>query len=164
MKIMTAAILCLVLAMTPVLADDTAPPAFRVALDISARDDDARERVGMYLRNELRSLGDVEVSSADPDFKLFVVLTEMSTDRGTRMAYVLAISVARFFPDGYFGTILRNDLANADEVSRLLEAVPVYERQFVSLAGPSEANLIETVTASIRNLDKHLLEPERQGE
>lgn len=163
MRAMTV-VLCLVLATMPVLADDTASPAFRVALDIRARDEDARERVAMYIGNELRGLGDVEVSGENPDFKLFVVLTEMNTDRGTRMAYVLTMSVARFFPDGYFETILRNDLANADEVSRLLEAVPVYERQFVSLAGPSEANLIETVTASIRNLDKHLFEPERQGE
>lgn len=164
LKTVSIAILCLFLTNSPVLADDAAPPAFRVALDVSARDDEARERVSMYLQNELRDIGDVEVSSNNPDFKLFVVLTEMRSERGTLMAYVLAISVTRFFPDGYFGTILSEKLVNADEVSQRLEEVPVYERQFVSLAGPLEANLIETVTASIRNLNTHVLEPERQGD
>jgi len=164
MKAISGTILCLVLAAASVLADDTPPPAFRVALDVSVRGDDARERVSMYLRNELRGLGDVEVTSDNPDFKLFVVLTEMRSGRDNLMAYVLAISVTRFFPDGYFDTIFRGDLANIDEISRLLEAVPVYERQFVSLAGPTEANLIETVTNSIANFNTHVLDPERQGD
>lgn len=78
-----------------------------------------------------------------------------------RTAIVLGISVTSFFPDGHFDTILREDLANAKEVSSLLEAVPVYEHQFLSLAGPSEANLIETVTSSIAQLNTHVLEPKR---
>ena len=143
-----------------VFAEDTPEPAFRVALEVSLRDEDLKERVSKYLRNELRALGDVEVSAENPDYKLYVMLTEMHAGGG-RIAYVLGISVTSFFPDGYFDTILRQDLSNADEVSRLLEAVPVYEHQFLSLAGPSEDNLIETVTSSIANLNTHVLEPKR---
>jgi hypothetical protein len=80
---------------------------------------------------------------------------------GGRIAYVLTISATSFFPDGYFDTILRTDLANTDEVLQRLQEVPVYEHQFVSLAGPTEAHLIETVTSSIINLNTYLLEPRR---
>jgi hypothetical protein len=163
MKTLSITVLGLMLAVTPALANDTPPPTFQVALDVRARDEDTRERVTTYLQNELRGLGDVEVAADNPDFKLFVVLTEMRTDRGTLMAHVLAISVTRFFPDGYFGTILSDKLTNAAVVSQRLEEVPVFERQFVSLSGPSEADLIETVTSSIRNLNTHVLEPDRQG-
>lgn len=160
MKIAVTVVLWLFLPLAPILADDASDPGLRVALEVTSRNDDARERVTKYLRNELRSLGDVAVTAEDPDYKLYVVLTEMRAGGG-RIAYVLTISVTSFFPDGYFDTILRNDLRNADEVLQRLEEVPVYERQFVSLAGPTEAHLIETVTSSIANLNTHLLEPRR---
>jgi hypothetical protein len=157
---MRPALLWLTLAFSPTIADDTPPPGFRVALEVTTRDDDARERVTKYLRNELRGLGDVAVTAEDPDYKLYVVLTEMRAGGG-RIAYVLTISATSFFPDGYFDTILRTDLANTDEVLQRLQEVPVYEHQFVSLAGPTEAHLIETVTSSIINLNTYLLEPRR---
>ena len=161
MTVRTAIALVFFLATTSVFAqDDPPPPAFRVALEVSLRDEDLKERVSKYLRNELRALGDVEVSAENPDYKLYVMLTEMRAGGG-RVAYVLGISVTSFFPDGYFDTILRKDLSNAREVSSLLEAVPVYEHQFLSLAGPSEANLIETVTSSIAQLNTHVLQPKR---
>lgn len=157
---MRAVLLWLTLAVSPTLADATPPPSFRVALEVTTRDDDAREQVTKYLRNELRDIGDVAVTADDPDYKLFVVLTEMRAG-GERIAYVLTISAASFFPDGYFETILRNDLANTDEVLQRLNEVPVYEHQFVSLAGPTEAHLIETVTSSIAKVNTYLLEPTR---
>jgi len=148
----------------PALAQEAPPPAFRVALEVTVRDDDARERVTMYVRNELRALGDVEVTPENPDYRLYVMLTEMRSSSGGVVAYVLTIAVTSFFPDGYFATILNNDLLNSDEVIARLEEVPVYEHQFVSLAGPTEANLIETVTSSIANLDKYYLAPKRTSE
>lgn len=51
----------------------------------------------------------------------------------------------------------------ADEVSQKLEAVTVYRNQFLSVSGPSEADLIETVTNSIAKLNIHILEPERKS-
>lgn len=161
MKIAVAVVLWLFLPFSPALADELPNPEFRVALEVTTRNDDARERVTKYLRNELRSLGDVVVAGEDPDYKLYVVLTEMRAGGG-RVAYVLTISATSFFPDGYFDTILRSDLRNADDVLQRLEEVPVYEHQFVSLAGPTEAHLIETVTSSIANLNTHLLEPRRK--
>ncbi len=157
------AILVLILAALPAVADETEAPAFRIAIEVTERDEDLKERLSKYLRNELRAIGDVEVSAENPDYRLYVMLTEMRAGGG-RIAYVLGISVTSFFPDGYFDTILRTDLTNAREVSTKLEAVPVYEHQFMSLAGPSEAHLIETVTSSIANFNKYVLEPKRSSD
>lgn len=77
------------------------------------------------------------------------------------MAYVLGISITSFFPDGCLDSILNNNLTNADEVAQKLEAVTVYRNQFLSVSGPFEANLIETVTNSVAKLNAHILEPER---
>lgn len=158
----TAAVaMCCQLLLTGIaLAQEASAPRFQIAFDVSTQDDEARERIEMYLRNELRALGDVEIAAENPDYKLYVVLTEMRAGGG-RVAYVLTISVASFFPDGYFETILNPALINTDEVVARLEEVPVYERQFVSLAGPKEAHLIQTVTSSIANVNKWILEPKR---
>ena len=117
----------------------------------------------MYLRNELRDLGDVEVTSENPDFKVYSTITEVRTSTGGRIAYVLGTSITSFFPDGYFDSILSENLINADEVSQKLEAVTVYRNQFLSVSGPSEADLIETVTNSVAKLNVHILEPERKS-
>lgn len=162
MKIGKAAFLLVVLIVCPALADEAPEsPAFRIAIEVSVRDEDLNARVSKYLRNELRAIADVELASEDPDYRLYVMLTEMRSSGGGLLAYVLGISVTSFFPDGYFDTVLRGDLKNADEVTQKLEAVPVYEHQFMSLAGPTEANLIETVSSAIANFDKHILEHKR---
>lgn len=160
MKALMTAALWLMLTASSAAVETTAPE-FRVALQVSSQDEEAAQRVAQYLQNELRALDDVEVADDDPHFKLYVVLTEMRAGGG-RIAYVLTISATSFFPDGYFESILRTDLTNADEVLQRLGEVPVYEHQFVSLAGPKEAHLIETVTSSIANLNKYLLEPRRK--
>ena len=161
-KSVTVTLASLVLLLSGAFAEDTPPPETRVAIEVSTRDEDAGKRVAKYIGNELRSLGDVAVVTENPDYKLFVVLTEMRAGGG-RIAYVLTITATSFFPEGYFDTILRNDLKNAVEVAQRLDEVPVYERQFVSLAGPEEAHLIQTVTSSIANFNRYLLEPGRQG-
>lgn len=160
-KVIAATVLSQALALSPALAEDASAPEIRVAIEVSTRVEDAAARVTKYMQNELRALGDVVVTSEDPDYRLYVVLTEMRAGGG-RIAYVLTMSVTSFFPDGYFDTILRNDLRNAEEVLQRLEEVPVYEHQFVSLAGPKEAHLIGTATTLVANLNKHLLEPRRK--
>jgi len=115
----------------------------------------------MYLRNELRGLGDVEITSENPDFKVYSMITEVRTSTGGRIAYVLGTTITSFFPDGYFDSILSEKLRNVDEVSQKLEALTVYRNQFLSVSGPSEAHLIETVTNSVAKLNVHILEPER---
>ncbi len=139
------------------------PPAFRIAYDVSVPDRDTSERISTYLRNELRSLGDVEVTDENPDYKLYVMVMEMNSERGTRLAYVLGISVTSYFPDNYFDLVLDDRLRNVGEVARRLEEVPVYEQQLMSLAGPEEADLIETVSNSIAQLNRHVLDPKRQA-
>jgi len=161
-KAMTAAAIWLLLAGLPALAEDTPAPQTRVAIEVSTRVEGAAERVTKYMRNELVALGDVVVTDEDPDYKLYVVLTEMRAGGG-RIAYVLTMSVTSYFPDGYFDTILRKDLRNAVEVQRRLEEVPVYEHQFVSLAGPKEAHLIQTATSLVSNMNQYMLEPRRKG-
>ena len=168
MKNTIVALILLALAAFPAFAQDevaTEPTAaaFRIAYEVNIADEDAKERIGMYLRNELRNLGDVEVTDENPDYKLFVMTMEMNSERGNRMAYILGISVASFFPDGYFNTVLDDRLSNVGEVARSLEAVPVYEQQLMSLAGPEEAHLIQTVSSSIAQLNRHVLEPKRQA-
>lgn len=150
------------LVIAPAFADDTPAPVFRIAIEVTVPDDDLRDRIAMYLRNELRRLGDVEVTSENPDYKLYAMVMEMRTSAGGRMAYVLGISITSFFPDGYFDSILNENLTNADEVAQKLEEVTVYRNQFLSVSGPSEANLIETVTNSVAKLNAHILEPERR--
>ena len=90
------------------------------------------------------------------------VADDTPTSAGGRMAYVLGISITSFFPDGYFDSILNDNLTNADEVAQKLEEITVYRNQFLSVSGPSEANLIETVTNSVAKLNAHILEPERR--
>lgn len=145
-------------------ADEKQSPRFRIAVEVSVSDEDLRERVAMYIRNELRRLGDVEVTPDDPDFKIYAMVMEMKTSANERIAYILGLSIASFFPDGYFDSILREDLMNSGEVAQKLESLTVYENQFLSLAGPTEANLIEVVTNSISKLDAHILSPERPAE
>ncbi|MCH9694537.1 MAG: hypothetical protein K0U72_08515 [Gammaproteobacteria bacterium] len=144
-----------------VAANDATPPAFKVAIEVTVSDQELRDRVSMYLRNELRSLGDVEVTSDNPDYKLYTMVTEVRSKTGGRIAYVLGTSIVSFFPDGYFDSVLSARLRNADEVARRLEEVTVYRNQFLSVSGPSEAHLIETVTNSVAKLNAHVLEPER---
>ena len=158
------AILLVTFVVAPTYADDTAPPAFRIAIEVTVPDDDLRKRITMYLRNELRGLGDVEVTSDNPGYKLYAMVTEVRTNPGGRLAYVLGISVVSFFPDGYFDSILSDKPVNADEVSQKLEEVTVYRNQFLSVSGPSEANLIETVVNSVAKLNAHMLEPERNSD
>ncbi|MDJ0748282.1 MAG: hypothetical protein QNJ11_02300 [Woeseiaceae bacterium] len=162
MKRSIVALALMFLAAISAFAQEETEPAFRIAYDVNVPDEDARERIGMYLRNELRSLGDVEITDENPDYKLFVMVMEMNSERGNRMAYILGISVASFFPDGYFNTVLDDRINNVGEVARRLEEVPVYEQQLMSLAGPEEAHLIQTVSNSIAQLNRHVLEPRRQ--
>ena len=118
----------------------------------------------MYIRNELRNLGDVAITDENPDYKLYVMVLEMSSERGTRLAYVLGISVTSFFPDGYFNSVLDDRLRNVEEVAGRLEEVPVYEQQLMSVSGPEEAHLIETVAGSITQLNRYVLEPKRAAQ
>jgi len=163
MKNTIVALTLLIASAIPAFAQEEAGPAFRIAYDVNVPDEEARERIGMYLRNELRNLGDVEVTDENPDYKLFVMVMEMNSERGNRMAYILGISVASFFPDGYFNTVLDDRINNVGEVAQRLEEVPVYEQQLMSLAGPEEAHLITTVANSIAQLNRHVLEPKRQA-
>ncbi|MDJ0910461.1 MAG: hypothetical protein QNI99_14785 [Woeseiaceae bacterium] len=164
MKASVSTVLLAVFLVTPVFAEDPppAPAAFRIAIEVTVPDEDLRDRTAMYLRNELRGLGDVEVTSENPDYKVYAMVTEVRTAAGNRYAYVLGISITTFFPDGYFDSILNPNLLNAEEVSRQLEAVTVYRNQFQSVSGPNEADLIETVVSSIAVFNTHVLEPERQ--
>lgn len=161
MKITAIAISLVLIMSATTVADDSPATAFRVAIEVTVPDEDLRERISMYLRNELRGLGDVEVTSDNPDYKLFTMVTEVRTKTGGRIAYVLGTSIVSFFPDGYFNSILSERLANADEVTQRLEEVTVYRNQFMSVSGPSEANLIQTVTNSVAKVNAHILEPER---
>jgi len=131
---------------------------------VTVADEDLSDRVSMYLRNELRGLGDVEVTAENPDYKLYAMVSEMRTSTGGRIAYILGMSVTSYFPDGYFGSILSEKLKNADVISRKLEAINVYRNQFLSVSGPTEANLIETVSNSVGKLNTHILEPARNSE
>ncbi|MEM7433429.1 MAG: hypothetical protein AAF351_16010 [Pseudomonadota bacterium] len=143
------------------LADETAPAAFRVDVEVTVPDEDLRERVAVYLRSELRGLGDVEVTSENPDFKIYSMVSEVKTSTGDRIAYVLGTSITSFFPDGYFDSVLDNRMSNVDEVARLLEAVTVYRNQFISVSGPNEVDLLETAANSVATFNAHILEPER---
>ena len=162
MKSTIVLLLMMAVAAFPAYAEEETAPAFRIDYSVNIADEDAKERIGMYLRNELRNLGDVEVTDENPDYKLYVMVMEMNSERGNRMAYVLGISVTSFFPDGYFNTVLDDRISNVAEVAARLEEVPVYEQQLMSLAGPEEAHLIETVSNSIAQLNRHVLEPKRQ--
>ncbi len=162
MKKILTAIALLALVTAPAIADEAPPPTLRVAIEVTVSDEDLRDRVSMYLRNELRNLGDVEVTDENPDFKLYAMVTEMRSGTGQRVAYVLGISVVNFFPDGYFDSILDDRLRNADEIARKLEAVTVYRNQFLSVSGPEEAHLIETAVNSIARLNTHIFQPERE--
>ena len=113
-----------VLVAVPVMAEEAAEPAFRIAYEVSIADEDARERVGMYIRNELRNLGDVAVNDENPDYKLYVMVLEMNSERGNRLAYVLGISVTSYFPTGYFNSVLDDRLRNIQEVAARLEEEP----------------------------------------
>lgn len=147
----------------PATAQDDVEHVFRIAYEVSIPDEDAKKRVGMYVRNELRNLGDVAVTDEDPDYKLYVMVLEMKSERGTRLAYVLGISVTSYFPDGYFNTVLDDRLRNIGDVAARLEEVPVYEQQLMSVSGPGEAHLIETVAGAIGKLNRHILQPQRQA-
>lgn len=164
MKTIIVAALLAAFLIAPTFADDTPAPAFRIAVEVTVSNEDLKKRITMYLRNELRGLGDVEVTSENPDFKIYSMVTEVRTGAGGRIAYVLGTSVTSFFPDGYFDSILSENLGNADEISQKLEAVTVYRNQFLSVSGPSEANLIETVANSVAKLNAHVLEPERKSD
>ncbi len=163
MKNTIAALLIMAVAALPAFAEEEAEPAFRIAYDVNAPDEEAKERIGMYLRNELRNLGDVEVTDENPDYKLYAMVMEMNSERGNRMAYILGISVTSFFPDGYFDTVLDDRMSNVREVAQRLEEVPVYEQQLMSIAGPEEAHLIQTVSNSMAQLNRHVLEPRRKA-
>ncbi len=156
--------ICLLAITSAASADEQPAATFRIAIEVTVSDDEVKERVATYFRNELRRLGDVEVTAENPHFRIYAMVSEMRTDRSTRVAYILGTSVTTFFPDGYFDTILRKDLSNAAEVSQRLEEVPVYENQFISTAGPTEANLIETVVNSVARLNAHVLQPRRASD
>ncbi len=86
----------------PVLADERPAATFRIAIEVTVSDDELKGRVAKYFRNELRRLGDVEVTTENPHFKIYALVSQMRTDRSTRIAYILGTSVTSFFPDGYF--------------------------------------------------------------
>lgn len=154
--------LCLALfAAIPLLANDPVEPRFRIAVEVTEVDDDLRERVAGYLATELQALGDVEVTSENPDYKLYAMVMQVRTSDGKRMAYVLGTSVVTFFPDGYFDTILSSKLKNGREVNRRLQDVTVYKNQFMSLAGPSEENLQDIAKNVVKKFDVWILGPER---
>lgn len=145
----------------PASAEEASVPVFRIAIEVTVADEDLRKRVEMYLRNELRGLGDVEVTDASPDFKLFAMVTEIKTGGGGRIAYVLGTTITSFFPDGYVDSIISARLRNIQEVAQKLNALAVYENQFISVAGATEAGLIKTVSNSVANIDTHILQVRR---
>lgn len=148
---------------TQALSEEPQSVAFRVAVEVTIPDEDLRERVAVYLRAELRRLGNVEVTMDNPDFKIYSMVSEVKTNTGERIAYVLGTSIASYFPDGYFDSVLNPNLSNADEVARSLEAVTVYRNQFISVSGPNEVDLLETVTNAVATFNAHILQPEREN-
>ena len=64
---LTVALTLLALAASPASAQEKAGPVFRIDYEVNVPDEAAKERIGMYLRNELRSLGDVEVTLCTAD-------------------------------------------------------------------------------------------------
>lgn len=156
------ATLCLtLLAAAPLMADDAVEPRYRIAVEVTEVDENLRERVAGYLATELQALDDVEVTSENPDYKLYAMVMQVRTSDGKRMAYVLGTSVVTFFPDGYFDTILSSKLKNGREVNRRLQDVTVYKNQFMSLAGPSEENLQDIAKNVVAKFDVWILGPER---
>lgn len=114
----------------------------------------------MYARNELRGLGDVEVTDDNPDYTLFFRVIEMKAGEHT-VGHVVGIAVVSYFPDGYFESILNPRLTNADEVAAKLESVNVFEHQLLSVAGSKEADLIQAIVNAISTFDRGVLERER---
>jgi len=161
MKTTVMIMLLAVLTSASAIADEEVPPRFRIAVEVTVPDDDLRERVTGYLSSELQNLRDVAVTSEHPDYKLFAMVMQVATSDDRRMAYVLSVSVAGFFPDGYFDSILRDDLANANEIKQRLGEVTVYRNQFMSLAGPTEANLQQVAKNVVAKFNYHVLGPER---
>lgn len=161
MKITMTMVLLALLPVVSAIAEDEVPPNFRIAVEVTVTNNDLRERVTGYLTRELQNLRDVAVTSEDPDYKLYAMVMQVRTSDDRRMAYVLGVSVAGFFPDGYFDSILREDLANAEEIKQRLGEVTVYRNQFMSLAGPTEENLQQVAKNVVTKLNYHVLRPER---
>ena len=106
------------------------PAAFQIRVVVELPDEDLAKRVSMYARNELRGIGDVELTDENPDYTLFFRVIEMKAGEHT-IGHVLGIAVVSYFPDGYFDSIVDTRLKNKDEVTTKLEAVNVFEHHVI---------------------------------
>ena len=80
------------------------------------------------------------------------------------LAFLLAaFLVAPVFADDSRPAAFRIAIEATVPDEDLRDRIAIYRNQFLSVSGPSEADLIETVTNSITKLNIHILEPERKS-
>ena len=103
---------------------------FRVAVEITTKDESIKSLIESYIKRELRSLGDVEVVKKDPHLKIEMVCIKHKSKDGNHLGYAFATAFTR-----KHSTVdwLRTDIS--EDLKVFLTPVYVLENLYLKVGG-----------------------------
>lgn len=136
----------------------------RISLDITA-DDKIKDEISSYISRELRSLGDVVITDADPALKVEIVALEVHSGNSS-VGYALSVLVSSYLGsltlDRFVTSIASGPSSNEDK--QVLRGVYVDYRKIVShfvQTGP-KSDLALTCKKIVTTIDSDAIEGERK--
>lgn len=103
---------------------------FRVAVEITAKDDNVKSLIESYIKRELRSLGDVEVVKKDPHLRIEMVCIKHKSKDGDHLGYAFATAFTRKHSTEEW---LKTDISEG--LKALLTPVYVLENLYLKVGG-----------------------------
>ncbi len=130
---------------------------FRVEVSVDCKDDTMESLIESYVKRELRSLGDVEVISTNPELQIVIAGMRDKTKGGRDLGYSLAVAYTMQHTVPFF--VLRKDISHWMKAAYLS---PVYEFSGLQVSGGSWEALQSTCQSVVASFDTGRLEPLRK--
>ena len=157
MKIKTVLFVCLLIFPFFCFAEELEPFSGRVALRI-AGEENIKNQIESFISRELRSLGDVVITTDDPRWLFFISAINIPAQDGSVYGIAVSSMVFKFFDNTFILDLVSSDLAEfvALITSGLYEKIVDFNMHLI----PSD-NIDEICKEIVTNFDINVLKPAR---
>lgn len=135
---------------------------FRVAIEVSCKDQNLKAEIDRYLRNELNAFRDVDIVSKEQDRSIIVIAIKDRTTKDTELGFTMAV----IFTKNYSLSEFKNKFSLLDKNDKSTQEY-IFEKEreefedALILVG-SQDNLESSCRSAVFAFNHDILEPERQ--